>query len=290
MKHVSFIRRGGPHHWVGDGFPARTVFLYTETGLELSPFLLLDYVGPTVFAPTERRRGVGPHPHRGFETVTLVYSGEVDHRDSTGGGGTIGPGDVQWMTAASGIVHEEFHSRAFAESGGPFEMIQLWVNLPAKNKMAPAAYQTITEAQIPKVALPDAAGRIRVIAGRFQDHFGPARTFTPIDLWDIRLRPSARAEFRVPSAQTTALFVAGGRVRLENGAILEAADLGLLERDGTRISVEALAETKLLLLSGEPIDEPIVGEGPFVMNTQREIGEAFADYHAGRLGSLPAHA
>jgi redox-sensitive bicupin YhaK (pirin superfamily) len=290
MKNVSFIRRGGPRHWVGNGFPARTVFLYTETGAELSPFLLLDYVGPTVFAPTEQRRGVGPHPHRGFETVTLVYSGEVEHRDSSGGGGTIGPGDVQWMTAASGIVHEEFHSRAFAESGGPFEMIQLWVNLPAKDKRAAAAYQTITNAQVPNVELPGGAGTVRVIAGSFQGQEGPARTFTPIDLWDIRLGAGSRAEFHVPSAQTTALFLVGGRVRLENGAILEPADLAVLEREGERVAVDALAETKLLVLSGEPIDEPIVGEGPFVMNTQREIGEAFADYRAGRLGTLPAHA
>ncbi len=290
MKNVAFIRRGGARHWVGDGFPARTIFLYTETGAELSPFLLLDYVGPTVFAPTEQRRGVGPHPHRGFETVTLVYSGEVEHRDSTGGGGTIGPGDVQWMTAASGIVHEEFHSRAYAEAGGPFEMIQLWVNLPAKDKMAPPAYQTLTRAAIPVVELPEGAGTVRVIAGTFQDHVGPARTFTPIDLWDIRLVAGSRAEFRVPRAHTTALLVVEGRVRLDKGAILDAADLVALERDGEDLTVEALADSKLLLLGGAPIDEPIVGEGPFVMNTQEEIGAAFADYRAGRLGKLRAHA
>ncbi len=290
MKNVSFIRRGGARHWVGDGFPVRTIFAYTDAGRELSPFLLLDYAGPTVFAPTEQRRGVGPHPHRGFETVTLVYSGEVEHRDSTGGGGTIGPGDVQWMTAASGIVHEEFHSRAFAATGGPFEMIQLWVNLPAKDKMAPPVYQTITSAAVPAVELPDGAGVVRVVAGRFQDHEGPARTFTPIDLWDVRLAAGSRAELRVPGAQTTALFVVGGRVRLEQGAVLEAADLAVLERDGELVSLEALAEAKLLLLGGEPIDEPIVGEGPFVMNSEAEIGEAFADYRAGRLGRLSAQA
>jgi redox-sensitive bicupin YhaK (pirin superfamily) len=290
MKNVSFIRRGGTRHWVGDGFPAQTIFLYTDTGAELSPFLLLDYVGPTVFAPTEQRRGVGPHPHRGFETVTLVYSGEVEHRDSTGGGGTIGPGDVQWMTAASGIVHEEFHSRAFAEKGGAFEMIQLWVNLPAKDKMAPPAYQTLTRAAIPKVELPGGAGTVRVVAGDFDGHEGPARTFTPIDLWDIRLGAGSRADLRVPSGHTTALLVVGGQLRLETGAVLDAADLAVLDRSGDMVSVEALADAKLLLLAGEPIDEPIVGEGPFVMNTESQIGEAFADYRAGRLGRLPAHA
>jgi len=290
MKNVSFIRRGGTRHWVGDGFPAQTIFLYTDTGAELSPFLLLDYIGPTVFAPTEQRRGVGPHPHRGFETVTLVYSGEVEHRDSTGGGGTIGPGDVQWMTAASGIVHEEFHSRAFAEKGGPFEMIQLWVNLPAKDKKAPPAYQTLTRAAIPEVELPGATGTVRVVAGTFQGHEGPARTFTPINLWDIRLGAGSRADLRVPSAQTTALLVVGGRVQLDKGAVLNAADLAVLERDGEDFGVEALEDSKLLLLAGEPIDEPIVGEGPFVMNSEAEIGAAFADYRAGRLGRLPAHA
>jgi redox-sensitive bicupin YhaK (pirin superfamily) len=290
MKNVSFVRRGGARHWVGDGFPAQTVFFYNETGAELSPFLLLDYIGPTVFAPTEHRRGVGPHPHRGFETVTLVYSGEVEHRDSTGGGGTIGPGDVQWMTAASGIVHEEFHSRAFAAKGGPFEMIQLWVNLPAKDKWAPPAYQTLTSAQIPAVELPGGGGTVRIVAGRFQGHDGPARTFTPIDLWDIRLGAGSRTEFKVPSLQTTALFVVSGRVRFGNGAVLDATDLAVLERDGEVLGIEARMDSRILLLAGEPIDEPIVGEGPFVMNTQEEIIEAYADYRAGRLGRLPAHA
>ncbi len=290
MKNITSIRHGGPRHWVGDGFPVQTIFGYTDAGAELSPFLLLDYAGPAVFAPTAQKRGVGPHPHRGFETVTLVYDGEVAHRDSAGGGGTIGPGDVQWMTAASGIVHEEFHSRAFAETGGPFEMIQLWVNLPAKDKSAPPAYQTITRATIPAVELPGGAGLVRVVAGRFQDQQGPARTFTPIDLWDVRLGAGAKAELRIPSARTAALFVVGGRVRVGTGAVLEAADLAVLERDGDLVSVEALAEAKLILLGGEPIDEPIVGEGPFVMNTRAEIDEAFADYRAGRLGRLPAQA
>lgn len=290
MKNIASIRHGGHRHWVGDGFPVQTIFAYSDAGAELSPFLLLDYAGPAVFAPTEQRRGVGPHPHRGFETVTLVYSGGVEHRDSAGGGGTIGPGDVQWMTAASGIVHQEFHSRAFAEKGGPFEMIQLWVNLPAKHKSAPPAYQTITRTAIPEIELPGGSGVVRVVAGRLQDHQGPAETFTPIDLWDIRLRAGAKAELQVPSARTTALFVLGGRVRLGTGTILEPADLAVLERDGDLVSVEAVAESKLLLLGGEPIDEPIVGEGPFVMNTAAEIDEAFADYRAGRLGRLPAQA
>jgi redox-sensitive bicupin YhaK (pirin superfamily) len=290
MKNVSFIRRGGARHWVGDGFPVRTIVSYSDGGAELSPFLLLDHAGPTVFAPTEQRRGVGPHPHRGFETVTLVYSGEVEHRDSAGGGGTIGPGDVQWMTAAAGVVHEEFHSRAFARTGGPFEMIQLWVNLPAKDKGASPAYQTLTCAMIPTVELPEGAGAVRVVAGTFRGQEGPARTFTPINLWDVRLRAGSRADLEVPCGQTTALFVADGRVQLDDGTVLDAAGLAVLERDGEAFTVEASADSKLLVLAGEPIDEPIVGEGPFVMNTREEIDAAFADYRAGRLGRLPATA
>jgi redox-sensitive bicupin YhaK (pirin superfamily) len=288
MRRVSFIRRGGFRHWVGDGFPVRTVFVYTDEGADLSPFLLFDYAGPTLFAPSPQRRGVGAHPHRGFETVTLVYSGEIEHRDSTGGNGTIGPGDVQWMTAASGIVHEEFHSRAFAAAGGPFELIQLWVNLPARHKMAPPTHQTITSATIPTVELPEGAGVVRVVAGSFDGHEGAARTFTPIELFDVRLAAGAREEFHVPEGHTTALFLVDGQVRLGTGAVLEPTDLAVLERDGAAFSVEAVAGSKLLLLAGEPIDEPIVGEGPFVMNTESEIRRAFADHHAGRLGSLSA--
>ncbi len=286
MKKLAFIQSQDQGHWVGDGFPVRSVITYHERTAELSPFLLLDYAGPMEFTPTDRRRGVGEHPHRGFETVTIVYSGEVAHRDSTGAGGTIGPGDVQWMTAGAGIVHEEFHSPAFAKSGGRFEMIQLWVNLPAKDKMTPPGYQGITTTQIPRVELADGAGAARVIAGRFDGAEGPARTFTPIDLRDVRLNAGGRASFEVPEGWTTALFVLRGKVRLGSGEEIGEAHLACLERAGTTFNVEALEDTVLLFLNAEPIDEPVVGYGPFVMNTQDEIRQAIADYQSGRMGRL----
>src|SRR6266850_811493 len=191
-KKLRCIQRSADRHWVGDGFPVRTLFSYPNLGPVLSPFLLLDYAGPREFTPTDERRGVGEHPHRGFETVTIVYAGEVEHRDSSGGGGRIGPGDVQWMTAASGLVHEEFHGHDFARRGGMFEMVQLWVNLPAKDKMAPPRYQGILNGQIPTVALPNGQGTVRVIAGAFAGTTGPAKTFTPIHVWDLRLSSDQR--------------------------------------------------------------------------------------------------
>jgi redox-sensitive bicupin YhaK (pirin superfamily) len=290
MKKLSFLQRNNQRHWVGDGFPVRSVFSYNELGAELSPFLLLDYAGPANFPPTTQRRGVGEHPHRGFETVTIVYSGEVEHRDSSGGGGIIGPGDVQWMTAASGIVHEEFHGPEFAKRGGLFEMIQLWVNLPAQDKKAAPGYQNITDKQIPRVDLPGNAGLVRVIAGSYQGNKGPAHTFSPVNLWDVRVNAGHRVEFRVPGGQTTALLLLKGRVRLEGGEFVGEAELGVLDRDGDKFVLEALADTTLLILNGQPIDEPIVGYGPFVMNTETEIQQAFADYRSGRMGRIAARA
>jgi redox-sensitive bicupin YhaK (pirin superfamily) len=196
MKKLSFIRRNNDRHWVGDGFPVRSIFSYNDLGKEISPFLLLDYAGPENFPPSEQRRGVGAHPHRGFETVTIAYSGEVEHRDSSGGGGIVRPGDVQWMTAASGLVHEEFHGSEYAKRGGPFEMIQLRVNLSAKDKQAPPGYQNITNAQIPGVDLPSGAGTVRVIAGNYQGTQGPAHTFSPMNVWDVCLTAGKSVEFR----------------------------------------------------------------------------------------------
>src|SRR5258706_14682482 len=202
-KKLSKIVRSRDRHWVGDGFPVRTLLEYASHGRELSPFLLLDHAGPAQFPPTSERLGVGEHPHRGFETVTIVYDGEVEHRDSTGGGGIIGPGDVQWMTAAGGLVHEEFHGPAFAKNGGAFEMVQLWVNLPAKDKLAQPGYQGITNAQIPRVALPADAGSVRVIAGDYNGTKGPARTFSPVNGWDLALNAGGRATFKVLAGYTT---------------------------------------------------------------------------------------
>src|SRR4051812_45160887 len=252
MKKLSFIQRNNQRHWVGNGFPVRSVFSYNDRAAEFSPFLLLDYAGPQNFAPTTERKGVGEHPHRGFETVTIVYSGEVEHRDSSGGGGIIGPGDVQWMTAGGGLVHEEVHGPEVAESGGPFEVVQLWVNLPAKHKMTAPGYQGLTNAQIPRVALPDDAGTVRVIAGEYGGNKGPARTFSPVNVWDVNVKAGGRASFEVPAGNTTILFVLRGKLQLAGGETVGEAEAAVLERAGDEFALEALENTTLLVLNGEP--------------------------------------
>lgn len=286
VKKLRSIQRSADRHWVGNGFPVRTLFAYSNLGSVLTPFLLLDYAGPMEFSPTDERLGVGEHPHRGFETVTIVYEGEVEHRDSSGGGGRIGPGDVQWMTAASGIVHEEFHGRDFARRGGLFEMVQLWVNLPAKDKMSPPHYQGILNSQIPAVNLPDGQGTVRVIAGEFAGAKGPADTFTPIHVWDLRLASGQRTDLAVPDGYTTALVVLKGVLRVNGSEAIEDAAAGLFDRGGKSIRIECVKDTTALLLCGKPIDEPIVGQGPFVMNTSQEIRQAMADYMSGKMGRL----
>ena len=288
MKHSLGIYTAPRGHWVGDGFPVRTMFSYDQMGKHISPFLLLDYAGPAEFTPTTQRRGVGQHPHRGFETVTIVYKGEVEHRDSTGNGGVIGPGDVQWMTAASGILHEEFHSEAFARRGGTLEMVQLWVNLPAKDKMAAPGYQGILDRDIPDVALKDNAGRLRLIAGEFDGLRGPAHTFTDIQVWDIRLQAGKSATFDLREGHNTALVVLKGAVQLNGQEMAREGQLALFDRDGTQVHVDADQDAVFLILSGEPIDEPIVGHGPFVMNSEAEIEQAFVDFQSGRFGRMPA--
>jgi len=286
VKKILGIHRSPHAHWVGDGFPVRSLFTYDQLARHISPFLMLDYAGPHTFTPTNARRGVGQHPHRGFETVTIVYQGELEHRDSTGAGGLIGPGDVQWMTAANGIIHEEFHSPAFARSGGVLEMVQLWVNLPARDKLAPAGYQTLPEADIPRVALDEGIGSLRVIAGDYRGNRGPARTFTSMDVWDMQLSAGATLQLPIAGGRNAALVALRGTIRVNDQQDVSPASLVLLERDGEHASVTALEDATLLLLSGEPIDEPIVGYGPFVMNTQAQIAEAFDDFHAGRLGQM----
>ena len=288
MKKIVSIARKPSAHWVGDGFPVRTVFSFDTLGYRISPFLLLDYAGPTEFAPANHPRGVDEHPHRGFETVTLVYQGEVEHRDSAGNHGKIGPGDVQWMTAASGVVHEEKHSREFTRLGGTLEMVQLWVNLPSEFKMSAPAYQTILNRQIPTVSLPDDAGTVRVIAGEFGGVKGPATTFTPVNLWDVRLKAYQRVELTLPRGFTTALFVLRGEVALGDSERAGETDLALLTREGDRLHVEAREEATLLVLNGAAIDEPVAAYGPFVMNSKTEITQAIEDYHNGRLGRLAA--
>jgi redox-sensitive bicupin YhaK (pirin superfamily) len=275
-------------HWVGDGFPVRTIFSHATHGRQASPFLLLDYAGPAQFAPAERPRGVGEHPHRGFETVTIVYQGEVAHRDSTGKGGLIGPGDVQWMTAASGIQHEEFHSAEFTRNGGTLEMVQLWVNLPAKDKNARPDYQTILDHDIPSVDLPDGAGTLRVIAGEYEGRRGPAHTFTPIDVWDVRLRRDGATRLTQPEGHTLVVVVLRGTVLVNGSDIAREAQSVLFDRNGGAVTLEANTDASVLVLSGEPIDEPVVMHGPFVMNTVDEINDAIRDFQSGRFGEIPA--
>lgn len=287
MKKILGIRSAPDRHWVGDGFPVHGLFGYSGADVpQRSPFLLLDYAAPTHFDPTTQRRGVGQHPHRGFETVTIVYDGEVEHRDSTGRGGVIGAGDVQWMTAGGGILHEEFHSGDYARRGGPFEMVQLWVNLPARDKMAAPGYQAITDAQIPSVSLPDAAGRVRVIAGSFDGHDGPARTFSPMNVWDVRLDAGKTVQLPQADGWTAQVVVLAGTVQVNGEAVLREKQMATLSTEGTGVNIEANSDAKLLLLAGEPIDEPVVGYGPFVMNSQAEIAQAVADFNSGRFGRM----
>lgn len=286
MKKVLGVYSAPRPHWVGDGFPVRSMFSYQSHAKQLSPFLLLDYAGPADFDSTTHQRGVGQHPHRGFETVTIVYKGEVSHRDSTGKGGTIGPGDVQWMTAGAGILHEEFHSEAYAEKGGPFEMVQLWVNLPAKDKMTTPGYQAIVDRDIPVVALPNESGSVRVIAGEYAQQKGPAHTYTPMHVWDMRLNQGSVTEMDVPEGWNASLVVLRGTVLVNGETVAREAQLVVLDSAGKHVSIEANSDAVLLLLSGEPIDEPIVGYGPFVMNTQSEITQAISDFNSGKFGRM----
>lgn len=286
MKQVTGVYTAPRPHWVGDGFPVRSMFSYQTHGEALSPFLLLDFAGPHVFPGDGAKRGVGEHPHRGFETVTIVYSGEVEHRDSTGKGGVIGPGDVQWMTAGAGILHEEFHAEAFSRQGGELKMMQLWVNLPAKDKMATPGYQSITKGDIPVMALPDNSGELRVIAGRYGDTQGPAHTFSPLNVWDIALQQGSRLTLDQPEGWSTALVVVEGSITVNGTTEAGEAQLVVLSQSGDKLHLEANSDAKVLLMSGEPLNEPIVGYGPFVMNTKTEIEEAIRDFNSGRFGQM----
>ena len=288
MKNIVSITTNPQGHWVGDGFPVRSLFSYSTHAKELSPFLLLDFAGPAQFPPAVRPRGVGQHPHRGFETVTIVYQGEVSHRDSTGQGGTIGPGDVQWMTAGSGILHEEFHSESFTRSGGTLQMIQLWVNLPAQHKMTPPRYQAILNAEIPTVGLPEQAGAVRVIAGQIGQHKGPAHTFTPMNVWDLKLNQGGWTTIAAAEGWNTALIVLSGQIKINDTGVAKDGEMAVLSAQGADLSIQALTDASVLLLSGEPIDEPVMGYGPFVMNTRREIEQAIMDFNNGKFGEMPA--
>jgi redox-sensitive bicupin YhaK (pirin superfamily) len=285
MRKLLEVHRAGPQHWVGDGFPVRTIFSYDQAGAALSPFLLLDHAGPARFPSTQDKRGVGVHPHRGFETVTIVYDGEVEHHDSAGNGGHIGAGDVQWMTAASGILHEEYHAPDFARAGGTFEVAQLWVNLPARSKMAPPGYQTLLRQDIPVIELEGGAGSLRVIAGEYQGRRGPARTFTPMNVWDLKLRAGSTVRLAPPGSHNVALVVLKGRALINADEAVDQDEVALFERSEGEIDVRAERDAAMLVLTGEPLNEPIVGYGPFVMNTREEIHQAYADFQRGRFGT-----
>ena len=285
QKSVIKIIDPGASYWVGNGFHVRNLFPSTGIESEVSPFLMLDYAGPTTFPPTTQPQGVEEHPHRGFETVTICYQGAVSHRDSAGNSGVVGPGDVQWMTAASGVVHEEKHEAEFARRGGTLEMIQLWVNLPRVHKMDPPRYQTLLNAEIPAVAIDAAGSVVRVIAGEFQGYQGPAKTFTPINLLDLHWKAGASAEFSLP--QNASVVLLKGALQINGQETLEGeAKLALFSNAGSSITITALEDSTALVLNGQPIDEPIAHYGPFVMNTRQELAEAMDDYRSGKMGHL----
>jgi hypothetical protein len=279
MKTVLRIHKQPEGHWVGDGFPVHTVLDYQRQP-ELSPFLLLDHAGPADFPPAEKPRGVGWHPHRGFETVTVVLEGEVDHEDTAGNGGRIGKGDVQWMTAGSGLLHKEMHSEAFTRRGGRFHALQLWVNLPAKSKMTAPRYQTLLASDVPSV------DGVRVIAGEYRGAKGPAQTFPPVNLLEARVQAGTPLRLNLRDGYSAGLYVVAGKIKVQGENAAEG-ELVVLNRKGDEVLIEAQADALVFVMNGAPINEPVAGYGPFVMNTPKEIQQAFADYHAGRLGTIP---
>ncbi|MCP9473441.1 MAG: pirin family protein [Nitrospira sp.] len=285
-KTVVGLYRPGSTYMVGDGFPVRNLFPSNDLDRIVDPFLMLDYAGPQYFDPTEQPRGVGEHPHRGFETVTILYEGVVAHRDSAGHAGVIGPGDVQWMTAGSGVVHEEMHERSWAKQGGTLHAIQLWVNVPRVHKMTAPNYQTILKDDIPVVELEQGAGDVRVIAGSYGGRKGPARTFTPIELYDVQLAAGSRWDLVLPDGHSAALFVLSGLVSVNGAEAAGEAELVVCGRDGARMLVESRDHSRLLVMSGKPIEEPIARYGPFVMNTKAELVQAVNDYQSGKMGHL----
>ena len=291
MKKIIGVYRNQNMHWVGDGFPVKNLFSYDRLGQAISPFLLLDYAAPYHFNPTTAQHGVGSHPHRGFETVTIAYQGEVSHKDSTGGGGQIKTGDVQWMTAGAGLMHEEFHSEQFAKSGGLFEMVQLWVNLPAADKMTAPKYQAIEAQEIPVIELENGAGHIRVIAGHYRadqlEYRGPAATFSSVNVWDGELKAEHVHHIHVPVDHNTLLVVLSGEMLVNGMQKVQDSSIVLFAQDGEAdIQLEALQDSKFLLLTGQPLNEPIQGYGPFVMNTKDEIIQAFNDLNSGKFGEI----
>ncbi|MEO4005567.1 pirin family protein [Flavobacterium sp. CAU 1735] len=288
-KNIEIVVAPKTPHFVGDGFRVHN-FIPSGYHLDMermSPFIMMDYNSKYHFAPSEIPRGVGVHPHRGFETVTIAYKGKVAHHDSSGNSGVIGEGDVQWMTAASGVLHKEYHEKEFSKTGGEFQMVQLWVNLPAKDKMSQPKYQGITNDQIEKYILPDNAGLVEVIAGEYENVKGAASTFTPVHLQNAKLNKGGKAGFSFPAVYNTALLVIQGSIKVNGTEEIPTDHFVLFENEGEDFSIEALEnDTIVLILSGAPINEPIAAHGPFVMNTREEIIQAFEDVNMGRFGYL----
>lgn len=273
-------------HWVGDGFHVTQVIPGArQLSDRLSPFLMMDYHAPYEYSPTTNPRGVGVHPHRGFETVTIAFEGALAHHDSSGGGGVIRAGDVQWMTAARGILHKEYHEEEWARSGGRLHMMQLWVNLPADHKMDDPGYQALTADEIGVVDLPDGAGSVKVIAGQYKENQGPAHTFTPVNLWEMNLAAQSATSFAFPAHENAAIFVLDGTIAV-NGTNAGTHEIVVFDNEGSDIELSTSAGAHLVVLNGEPIDEPVVAYGPFVMNTEAEIAEAINDFNSGRFGQL----
>ncbi|WP_245598668.1 pirin family protein [Sporocytophaga myxococcoides] len=288
MRNIEIVASPNAPHMVGDGFRVHN-FIPSRFRLDMQrmdPFIMMDYNSRFYFPPTQKPKGVGVHPHRGFETVTIAYKGKVAHHDSTGNKGIIGEGDVQWMTAASGVLHKEYHEENFSKTGGDFQMVQLWVNLPAKDKMSTPKYQAITNEEISKVKLPDNAGLIEVIAGEYQGVKGPAFTFTPVNMQNAKLNKGGKAAFSFPSDYNTVILVIEGSVKVNEKENVPADHLVLFENNAEDFTIEALEDSIVLVLSGKPINEPIYAHGPFVMNTRAEIMQAFEDVNSGKFGYL----
>ena len=285
-KTIARISKPGTPHFVGDGFRVHNFIPGTSTMQEMDPFIMLDYNSPYRFAPSEIPRGVGVHPHKGFETVTIAYKGKVEHADSTGSGGVINEGDVQWMTAAKGILHKEFHEKEWSKKGGDFQMVQLWVNLPAIYKKSDPKYQNLRNADMQKVSLPDNGGEIEIIAGEYNGYKGSASTFSPVHVFNAKLKKGAEATFNFPAHYTTAILLVEGSAKVNDTDTVPQDHFAMFNRDGETFTVEATEDAIVLVLSGEPLKEPIAAHGPFVMNTREELVEAFDEFNQGKFGYL----
>jgi len=285
-KTLARITKPGTPHFVGDGFRVHNFIPGSSTMQEMDPFIMLDYNSKYTFAPSQIPRGVGVHPHKGFETVTIAYKGKVEHGDSTGSSGVIHEGDVQWMTAAGGILHKEFHEKEWSKKGGEFQMVQLWVNLPAKHKHDPPGYQNLNNADIAKVVLPDDAGEVEVIAGEFNGQSGSAKTFSPVHLFNAKLKKNSKTEFSLPKDFTTAMLMIEGSAKVNDAETVQQDHFAMFRRDGDTFTIEALEDAVVLVLSGQQLKEPIAAHGPFVMNTRDELLQAFDDFNKGKFGFL----